>query len=166
MSKHKSKKNDPDTRKHITINRRARAKFEILESLEAGVALTGPEVKSLRAGGANLQDGFVRIDNEEAFLWNVHIAPYAQGSLHVEQKPTRTRKLLLNKSELRKWMGKATIKGLAIVPLEIYFNKKGKAKVKIALARGKKAPDRREEIKRREVNRDMRREFGEKQRVR
>ncbi|OVE76969.1 SsrA-binding protein [bacterium F11] len=159
------KQKDPDPIKTVARNRRALAKFAILESLEAGMVLTGPEVKSLRGGKVNMQEGFVRLEKDEAFLWNVHINPYAQGSLHVEQVPTRTRKLLLKRSEISRLIGKTTTKGLTLVPLEMYFNKKGKAKVKIGLARGKKAPDRREDIKKRELNREMRREFGEKQRV-
>ena len=162
MSKPRGK---TENRKTVATNRRALAKFQILETLEAGIALNGPEVKSLRAGTVNLQEGFVRIDDEEAYLWNVHISPYSHGSLHVEQNPTRTRKLLLNRKEIIRWMGKTTMRGLTIVPLEIYFNSKGKAKVRIALARAKLAPDRREDIKRRTVDREMRRAFAEKGRV-
>lgn len=143
-------------------NRHALSKYEILETLEAGLILTGPEVKSLRAGRVNLQEGFVRMDGGRAELWNVHISPYAQGSLHVVQEPLRTRKLLLNHSEIKKWSGKTVLKGLTIVPLEIYFNKRGYAKVRIALARGKKGPDRREDLKRRTVEREARRDFGGK----
>ncbi|MCB4756475.1 MAG: SsrA-binding protein SmpB [Elusimicrobia bacterium] len=158
-------KKEKEERKIVATNRRAFAKYEILESLEAGLVLTGPEVKSLRAGAANLSEGFARIDNGEAFLWNVHISPYSQGSLHVKQDPTRTRKLLLKYKELMNWMGRTTAKGLTIVPLEIYFNRRGKAKVKLALAKGKRGPDRREEIKRREVNRELQREFAGKQKI-
>src|SRR5436189_5845432 len=104
--------------KIVATNRRALAQYEILETLEAGIALTGPEVKSLRQGGVNLQDGFVRIEGTRAWLWNVHISPYAQGSLHVVQEPTRKRILLLNRTEINRWYGKTTIKGLTIVPLE------------------------------------------------
>src|SRR5438046_2295661 len=112
--------------KIVATNRRAHAKYEILETLEAGLVLTGPEVKSLRGGGVNLQDGFARVDGNEAFLWAVHIAPYSHGSLHVVQDPTRTRKLLMNRQEINRWMGKTMTKGLTIVPLEIYFNSRGK----------------------------------------
>jgi SsrA-binding protein len=116
------KAEEKDAHKVIATNRRASTKYEIIESLEAGIVLTGPEVKSLRLGACNLQDGFARVEGEQAFLWNVHIAPYAMGSLHVTQEPTRTRKLLLNRKEILRWMGKTVIKGLTIVPLEIYFN--------------------------------------------
>ena len=161
-------KNQPakDARKVIATNRRASTKYEVIETLEAGLVLTGPEVKSLRQGQANLQDGFARIENEQAYLWNVHIAPYAMGSLHVQQNPTRTRRLLMKSQEIKKWMGRTVIKGLTIVPLEMYFNKKGIAKVLLGLAKGKKGPDRREDIKRRTVDREIRRDFGGKQRIR
>jgi SsrA-binding protein len=126
--------------------------------------LTGPEVKSLRAGNANLQDGFARVVGEQIFLWNVHIAPYAMGSLHVTQDPVRTRKLLLHHKEILRLMGKTMVKGLTIVPLEIYF-KKGKAKVSLALAKGKRGPDQREDIKRRVVNREIQREFSGRHKI-
>src|SRR5258706_2368961 len=142
-------------KKVIPPNRRALAKYEILETLEAGIVLTGPEVKSLRNGKANLQDGFARMDNEIPSLWNVHISPYEYGSLHVTQEPTRTRRLLMHADEIKKWMGKTMIKGLTIVPLEIYFNARGKIKVRLGLGKGKRGPDRREEIKRRTVGREM-----------
>ena len=144
----------------VASNRRANSKYEVIETFEAGVVLTGPEVKSLRGGGCNLQDGFARIEDERARLYNVHISPYRQGSLHVVQEPTRTRTLLLHHKEIMKLMGKTIIKGLTLIPLEIYFNKRGKAKVLLALARGKNAPDRRDDIKKRTVNREMQREFA------
>ncbi len=123
------------------------------------MVLTGPEVKSLRAGGANLQDGFARVDGEQMFLWNVHIAPYSLGSLHVTQDPTRKRKLLLNHKEILRWMGKTMVKGLTIIPLEIYF-KRGKAKISLALAKGKRGPDRRDEIRRRTIDREIQRDYS------
>jgi SsrA-binding protein len=159
-----SKPKDP--RKIISTNRRALGKYHIEESLEAGLALTGAEVKSLRAGKVNLSDGFVRIDNNEAYLWNVYISPYSHSSTHIEQEPTRTRKVLLHRREIDKWMGKAISKGLTVVPIEIYFNKKNKAKIKIGLAKGKTGQDRREDIKRRTVEREIRRDFAGKQRIR
>lgn len=160
-----SNKKDLPERKVVATNRRAPTKYEILETLEAGVALTGPEVKSLRGGGANLQDGFARMDGEQATLWNVHISPYNQGSLHVKQDPTRTRRLLMHKKEILKWMGKTMVKGLTIVPLEIYFNKAGRAKIKLALAKGKRGPDRREDIKKRTIGREMQREFAGRHKI-
>ena len=150
----------------VAVNRRATARYEIVETLEAGLVLTGPEVKSVRAGNVNLSDGFARIDNEQAYLWNVHIAPYTLGSRHVTQDPTRRRKLLLNRREINRWMGKTMTKGLTIVPLEMYFNARGLAKVKIGLGKGKRGPDRREDIKRRTVGRELQREFAGKHRIR
>lgn len=158
----KQTQDDKERYKIAGTNRRASMRYEILESVEAGIVLTGPEVKSLRAGGVQLQDGFARIENEQAYLWNVHISPYAQGSLHVVQEPTRKRKLLLHHKEILKWMGKTQIKGLTIVPLEIYFNAKGIAKVKLGLGKGKRGPDQRDEIKRRTVDREMQRNFAGK----
>src|SRR5258708_7160896 len=154
-----------EARKVVASNRRASSRYEILETVEAGMALTGPEVKSLRNGGVNLQDGFARFENEQAFLWNVHIAPYSMGSLHVQQNPTRTRRLLLKHKEIMRWMGKTIIKGLTIVPLEIYFNERGFAKVSLALAKGKTGPDKREDIKKRTIGREMQREFAGKYKI-
>lgn len=151
--------------KVISTNRRARAKYHVLETLEAGLVLTGPEVKSLRAGKVNLSDGFIRIDNGEAFMWNVHITPYSHGSTHVEQDPLRTRKVLLHRHEIDKWMSKGIGKGQTVVPLEIFINKRGKIKLKIGLAKGKDAPDKREDIKRRTIQREMNRQFSGKTRI-
>jgi len=157
---------EKDERRVVATNRRAGARYEIIETMEAGLVLTGPEVKSLRGGNANLSDGFARIDEGGAMLWNVHIAPYAMGSKHVEQDPLRKRKLLLKKSEILRWMGKTTVRGLTIVPLEIYFSKRGFAKVRLALAKGRRGPDQREDIKRKTVGREMQREFTGKHRIR
>ena len=162
----KNQKEKTDERKIVASNRRANAKYEVLETLEAGLVLTGPEVKSARAGRVNLQDGFVRIEKEEAFLWHVHIAPYAQGSLHVEQNPVRVRKLLMNRSEINKWMGRTVLRGLTIIPLELYFSKRGFAKVKLALGKGKRGPDRREDLRRRTIGRELQREFSGRHRIR
>ncbi len=160
------KKEENERYKIAGTNRRATTRYEIRETLEAGMVLTGPEVKSLRGGGVQLQDGFARIENEQAFLWNVHIAPYAQGSLHVVQDPMRKRKLLLHHKEILRWMGKTQIKGLTIIPIEIYFNAKGIAKIKLGLGKGKRGPDQREDIKKRTVNREMQREFAGKYKLR
>jgi SsrA-binding protein len=163
MSKNKPEK---ESFKSVASNRRASMQYEILETLEAGIVLTGPEVKSLRNGKANLQDGFARVDGEQAFLWNVHISPYAMGSTHVQQEPLRTRKLLLNHQEIMRWLGKTTTKGLTIIPLEIYFNKKNIAKVKLGLCKSKKGPDRREDIKKRALGRELQRDFAGKYKLR
>lgn len=158
--------NSKDSIKVVATNRKAHFNYQILETLEAGILLTGPEVKSLRDGKANLQDGFARIENDIPYLMNVNISPYAFGSLHVVQEPSRRRILLMNKSEIRKWASKAILQGLTIVPLEIYFNKGGYAKVKLGLGKGKKGPDRREDIKKKTLKREMQRDFSGKHRVR
>ncbi len=151
--------------KSISHNRRAHHKYAILETVDGGLALTGPEVKSLRAGEVSLEDGFGRVENGEIFLWNVHIAPYKQGSLHVAQEPTRRRKILLHKTEINRLLGKMTVKGLTLVPLEIYFSDSGYAKVKLGLAKGKTAPDQREDKKRKDLQREMRRDFSGKHKI-
>ncbi|TXH29628.1 MAG: SsrA-binding protein SmpB [Elusimicrobia bacterium] len=149
----------------VARNRRAHHKYAILETFDGGLALMGPEVKSVRAGELHLEDGFGRVENGEIFLWNVHINPYRQGSLHVAQEPTRKRKILLHKTEIRRVLGKLTTKGLTLVPLEIYFSKTGFAKVKLGLAKGKNAPDQREDLKRKDLGREMRRQFSGKHRL-
>jgi SsrA-binding protein len=154
--------NKPDKKedRKSAVNRRATHRYEIIDSLEAGIVLKGSEVKSMRAGGVNLVDGFARIEDGQAYLWNVHIAPYAMGSRFEDIEPTRKRKLLLKKREIIKLGGKTTIKGLTLVPLEMYFNARGIAKVKLGLARGKNAPDKRDDIKKRDIKREMQREFS------
>jgi SsrA-binding protein len=139
-------------------NRKARHDYHILETYEAGIALRGPEVKSLRSGKATLQDSFARIDKGEIYLHNMHINPYTYTH-HEELNPTRARKLLLHKQEIKKLTGRVQEKGYTLVPLEVFFNKHGMAKVNLALAKGKLAPDRREDIKKRDLERDARREF-------
>jgi SsrA-binding protein len=148
--------------KAIAKNRRASFKYHILETFDAGICLTGPEVKSVRAGQLTLDDAFGRMDKNELYLWNAHIAPYKQGSLHVQQDPTRKRKLLLHKAEIKRILGKLTTKGLTLIPLEVYISDSGYAKVKLALGKGKLGPDRREDIKRKDLQREMRRRFSEK----
>ncbi|MBI2118873.1 MAG: SsrA-binding protein SmpB [Elusimicrobia bacterium] len=143
--------------KTISRNRRAHLRFTILESLEAGIVLHGYEVKSLREGKAQIEDGLVRIQNGEIFLMNAHIAPYAHLA-HADYNPTRTRKLLLHKTEINRLYNKMQLKDFTLVPLEVYF-KNGKAKLAIGLAKGKKREDRREEIKKREVEREIRRKY-------
>jgi len=138
-------------------NRKARHDYQILDVYEAGIVLKGSEVKSLRQGKANLQDSYAALNRGEMWLYNMHISPFEQAN-RFNHDPTRDRKLLLNKSEIRKLIGKTTEKGLTLVPLKVYF-KKGIAKVELALAKGKKDYDRREDIKRRDVEREMRREF-------
>lgn len=138
-------------------NRKARHDYEIIDVYEAGIVLKGPEVKSLRMGRANLQDSYADLKQGEAWLHNMHISPFEQAN-RFNHDPVRDRKLLLNKSEIRRLIGKTTEKGLTLIPLKVYF-KKGKAKVELALAKGKKEYDRREDIKKRDVEREMRRDF-------
>ncbi len=144
--------------KTIAVNKKVRRYFEILETVEAGISLTGSETKSLRAGQVSFKDGYVKFHNGEAFLVDVHIAPYAHAT-HIQHEPERTRKLLLHKKEIDRLMGKVEQKGLTVVPLKMYF-RKGKIKVELALAKGLKLFDQREELKQRAVKRDMDREMA------
>lgn len=147
-------------KKIVSTNRKAFHNFEILETLEAGIVLEGYEVKSLRSGEANLTDGFVNFRNNEAHVENVHIPPYAQKSTHIlEFNSRRSRKLLLHKNEITRLYAKTREKGLALVPLEMYFSSKGIAKVKIGLAKGKRSADKRETLRRRDIEREVRREM-------
>lgn len=143
--------------KLIAENRKARFDYEVVETFEAGLVLRGSEVKSLRNGQCNLKDSYVAFMGEEAFLQNAHISVYKASSYN-NHEPERLRKLLLNRAELNKIHGQLKTKGLTCVPLKIYF-KKGKAKVEIALVRGKKKQDKRETIKKRVANREMERQI-------
>ena len=138
----------------IAENRKARHDYHILETWEAGVSLLGTEVKSIREGRVNLRDSYARVDGGEVWMMNVHISPYShRGS--ADHSELRQRKLLLHRHEIRKMLGKVAEKGLTLVPLELYF-KKGRVKVALALAKGKQAHDKRETIRRREVDRETR----------
>jgi len=143
--------------KIIATNRRAHYDYFILETYEAGLQLTGGEVKSIRAGRVNLKGSFARIEKGEALLYNMHISPYFYDQ--TDYDPVRTRKLLLHKEEINRLAGKIAQKGFTLIPLRLYF-KKGVAKIEIGLAKGKKLHDRREELKRKadrmEVERAMR----------
>src|SRR5690554_498059 len=141
----------------VARNRRARHEYEVLEKYEAGIVLTGTEVKSLRAGKANLQDAFARFDRGELWLHNLHISPYEQGN-RFNHDPLRPRKLLLQKRELRNLVGQVEQKGLTLIPLDIYFTR-GIAKVTLALARGKQLHDKREDLRRRSAEREMERAY-------
>ena len=140
--------------KTIASNRKAFHEFTILDKLEAGLVLTGTEVKSLRAGGSSLSDGFVRIRNGEAWLVNVHIPPYGQGTFFSQHEPRRDRKLLLHARELQRLAGKLQEKGLTLLPLRLYF-RSNRVKVELGLGRGKKLHDKREAIREREVKREI-----------
>ena len=145
-------------RKIIASNRKARHDYSILETVEAGVMLTGTEVKSLRLGRASLVDGFASIDNGEVFLHGVHIPQYDQGSW-TNHEPRRVRKLLLHREEIDRLLGKTREGGLTLVPLAIYFSS-GKVKVELALARGKRAYDKRQDLARRDADREISRAMG------
>ncbi len=141
--------------KTAATNRKARYNYEILESVEAGIELKGTEVKSLREGKASLNDSFARVDDGEIFLYNCHISPYEFGN-RANVEPLRQRKLLLHKSQIVRLAGKISQKGMTLIPLKIYF-KKGLAKVEIAVAKGKLLYDKRESIKTRERDLELRR---------
>ncbi len=148
------KDNDNEGYKVITDNRQARFLYEILETYEAGVQLTGTEVKSIRAGKVNLQDGYALIRDSQAWLINVHISPYNASGEYFNHEPRRTRKLLLHRDQIRKLIGKVEQQGLTLVPLKMYFKR---GWVKISIGQGKKIHDKREDIKRRQDQRDMQR---------
>lgn len=141
--------------KDISVNRKAWHDYQILETYEAGIELKGCEVKSLRAGRTNLKESFGRIEKGEIFLYNWHISPYEYGNRY-NPDPTRPRRLLLRKEEINRLYGKANEKGFSLIPLKLYF-KRGKAKCQVAVARGKRQYDRREDIKRRIATREMER---------
>jgi SsrA-binding protein len=142
--------------KLIANNRKAYHDYIILESFEAGMALTGTEIKSIRAGRVNLKEGYARPDGGELWLYNVHISKYDPGSRY-NHEPTRTRKLLLHRNQINELAGKATQKGFTLVPLKLYLNKKGIAKVEIGLAKGKRVYDKRETMSQRQADREMER---------
>lgn len=142
----------------IAQNRRARHDFAVIDTYEAGVVLQGTEVKSLREGRANITEAFAQIDNGEAWLHNAYIPEYTQGTYN-NHSPRRRRKLLLHGEEIERLVGKTRESGLTLVPLALYFSN-GRAKVEIALARGKRAYDRRQDLAEREANREMQRAIG------
>ena len=143
------------SRKVVATNRKARHDYEILETLEAGIVLKGPEVKSLRAGTVGFQDAFATVRGAEVWLHNLHISPYEQAN-RFNEDPLRTRKLLLGRHEIRKLIGKVEEKGLTLVPLDLHFTR-GFAKLTLGLARGRKLHDKREKLKEKEQEREARR---------
>jgi len=138
----------------VAENRKARHDYHILETYEAGVALLGTEVKAIREGRVNLRDSYARTESGEVWMLNVHISPYSHRG-YADHAETRQRKLLLHRHEIRKLIGRTAEKGLTLVPLQMYF-KNGRVKVLVGLARGKQAHDKRETIRRREVDRETR----------
>ena len=147
-------KNTADESRTIADNRKALHDYHVIDTWEAGIALLGTEVKAIREGGVNLRDSYARLEKGEVWLLNVHISPYSHTGIsgHAER---RQRKLLLHREEIRKLTGKVAEKGLTLVPLRLYM-KKGRVKVALALARGKQAHDKRETIRRREIDRETR----------
>ncbi len=144
--------------KIVCRNKKAFHDYHIDDTLEAGIVLTGGEVKSLRAGRANIKDGYARIRDGEVYLHNVHISPYAFAT-HTSTDPLRVRKLLLHRREIRRLIGKIKEKGVALIPLKIYFKNNGKAKVELGLARGKKLYDKRAALKEQQMRREIQRDF-------
>jgi SsrA-binding protein len=143
--------------KTIAVNKKARHLYEFLDHLEAGLALKGSEVKSLRQGNVSFKDAYVRFSGGQAWITGLHIAPYSHAG-HDGHDPERERKLLLHSREIASWQGKAEQKGLAVIPVKLYF-RRGKVKAEIVLAKGKKTHDRRDEIKQRDIDRETRRQL-------
>ncbi|MEW6685688.1 MAG: SsrA-binding protein SmpB [Candidatus Edwardsbacteria bacterium] len=141
----------------VATNRKARHDFEILETIETGLVLTGTEVKSVRLGRVSLKESYAGFKGNEAYIYNMHIAPYEQGNRY-NPDPKRTRKLLLHRQEISRLLGRITEKGLTLIPISLYF-KKGNAKLELGLAKGKKLYDRREQIKKRIMQREVERSF-------
>ena len=147
-----------DARKNAATNKKAFHDYHIEEKFEAGIALTGTEVKSLREGRANLKESYAKIKDGELFLMNAHISPYSCGNMF-NHEPKRIRKLLMHRREIHKLFGKVRERGYSLVPLSIYFNSKNKAKLEFALAKGKTLYDKRESIKRKDAKRVTEREL-------
>lgn len=146
------------TSRQVAVNRRARFEYEILERVEAGIVLSGTEVKSLRQGKVSLAEAYARVQNGELYLINLDIAPYDRAG-YTQHEPKRPRKLLVHRRELKKLVGKLTERGLTMVPLGIHFNSRGWAKVSLGVARGKQFYDKRRSIKDREQKRDVARQM-------
>ena len=149
-------------RRRVAENRKARHDFHVLETWEAGVALLGTEIKAIREGRVNLRDSYARLEKGEAWLMNVHVSPYSHSG-YASHEERRQRKLLLHRDQIRKLTGRVAEKGLTLVPLDMYF-KNGRLKVTIALAKGKQLHDKRETLRRREIDRETRAAVKERQR--
>jgi SsrA-binding protein len=144
----------------VALNRKARHNYLITDTFEAGLVLTGTEIKSVRAGKANLSDAYARVERGEAWLVGAHIAPFEQGNRY-NHEPRRDRKLLLHRTEIDQLMGRAAAKGLTVVPLRLYINDRGRAKIELGLGRGKQLHDRRRDIAERQSRRDVERELAD-----
>lgn len=145
----------------LAVNRKARHDYTIEDTIEAGLVLRGTEIKSLRAGKINLQESYARIEHGEAWLVGVHIAPWESSGLKFNHTPKRDRKLLLHRVQIDQLLGKTKSKGLTLVPLSVYLNDQGRAKVQLGLARGKQLHDRRHDIAERDARRDMERQMAD-----
>ncbi|MFL5755615.1 MAG: SsrA-binding protein SmpB [Chloroflexota bacterium] len=145
----------------IALNRRARHEYTIEETVEAGLVLTGTEIKSVRARKVSLAEAYARIERDEAWLVGMHIAPWESTDVRFNHEPKRTRKLLLHREEIDQLLGKTKSKGLTLVPLRLYIDDRGRAKVELGLARGKQQHDRRREIAERDARRDVERALAE-----
>lgn len=156
-----TKDNEKQGPRTVASNRKAHHEYFIEENFEAGIVLTGTEIKSVRAGKVSLQEGFVLIRNGEAWLLNVHIAHFEQGNRYNHEE-LRQRKLLLHKKEIAELHAQATLRNWTIVPLRLYINDRGRAKVEIGLARGKQTHDKRETIAKRDSDRELRRALKER----
>jgi SsrA-binding protein len=143
-------------KKIVAVNRKARHDYFILETFEAGISLTGTEVKSLRSGKVSMQDSYADVKNGEVWIYNLHISPYEHGNIY-NHDPKRPRKLLLNKDEIAYLVGKVKEKGLTLIPLSIYFNERGWAKVELGLAKGKKLYDKRKDLAEKAEKRELER---------
>ena len=150
----------PIPEKTIALNRRARHEYSIEDSLEAGIVLSGTEIKSIRAGKVNLADAYARIEKDEAWLVGAHIAPW-EGGNRLNHEPKRDRKLLLHRNQIDQLLGKTKAKGLTLIPLKIYITARGRAKLELGLGKGKQLYDRRREIQARDVRREVERELAE-----
>ncbi|MDD2485417.1 MAG: SsrA-binding protein SmpB [bacterium] len=148
--------------KAVATNRKAYHDYFILEEVEAGIVLTGTEIKSVRDSKVNLHDSYARVENNEVFLYNMHISPYEAGNRY-NVDPLRRRKLLLHKQEIRRLIGKVKEKGLSLVPLKIYISNRGLAKITLALVKGKKLYDRRETLAKRDADMEIARAIKERQ---
>ena len=146
--------------KTVALNRRARHEFSIEDSMEAGIVLSGTEIKAIRAGKVNLADSFARIERGEAWLVGAHIAPW-EGGNRMNHEPKRDRKLLLHRNQIDQLLGKTKAKGLTLVPLKLYITSRGKAKLELGLGKGKQLYDRRREIAERDSRRAVERELAE-----
>jgi SsrA-binding protein len=152
-----------EDRENLTfVNKKAKKEYEILETLEAGIQLLGSEVKSIRAGKVNLNDAFILPRNGEMYIMNLKIAPY-ENAKHFGHEETRSRKLLMHKKEIIRWTSKVKEKRLTIIPLKLYFNNKGIVKVEIALCRGKKLYDKRQDERKKEDQMQIQRALKHKQ---